>query len=91
VKDRTHRASLLKRAREALQKCAWNSAFTNLSAADRASPLVGADLEGLASAAHLSGHDREAFELLARAQQTFASEGNLRKSADAHSGSALFL
>lgn len=32
-------------------------------------------------AAHLSGHDGESFELLARAHQAFANEGNAQKSA----------
>ncbi len=44
-------ADALHAGREALARHAWPEAFEQLSLADRAGPLSGADLEGLALAA----------------------------------------
>ena len=62
----------LRAGREAFDRQAWSEAFAHLLHADQERPLVAHDLERLATAAYLTGHDGEstdagiAAELLAR-------------------------
>jgi DNA-binding CsgD family transcriptional regulator len=69
-------ANPLDQGREALCKQAWNTAFSQLSAADREAELEPADLQGLALAAYLIGKEAYGAEILARAHQRFLSEGD---------------
>ena len=59
--------SALEGGRRSFDRQAWAEAYAQLSAADRESPLAPADLDRLATAARLAGHDEVASELLARA------------------------
>ena len=62
--------------RQALLVRDWAAAYTHLSAADQRSPLGAEDTANFAIAAHLSGHDAEGLDLLARAHQSFLTECN---------------
>jgi DNA-binding CsgD family transcriptional regulator len=55
--------------RDAYERRAWGEAFALLSAADRAGPLDVEDLERLATAAYLTGHDDECADAWTRAHQ----------------------
>jgi len=76
-----NRAEALKRGRGSLRKQAWGTAFSHLSSADKAAPLEPEDIEGLATAAHLSGRETDSLELLARAHQAFLNAGEPQRSA----------
>ena len=56
----------LAQGRSAFAQRHWQAAYAQLSAADRDASLEPADLEGLATAAYLVGHDDHAFMLWAR-------------------------
>jgi DNA-binding CsgD family transcriptional regulator len=75
------RANALERGRDALRRQVWGEAFTQLSAADQATPLEPSDLESLAAAAHLLGKDTEGVDLLARAHQGYLSAGAVEAAA----------
>ena len=66
---------------ESLRARKWREAFTQLSHADQAAALTGDELEALAIAAHLSGNEGRALELLARIHQAHLDSGNLRRAA----------
>jgi YihY family inner membrane protein len=51
--------SLLEQGRDAYGRCEWADAYAQLLAADTDSPLEPEDLERLATAAYLTGHDQE--------------------------------
>ena len=68
--------SPLDRGLEAFARRAWAESFAELSRADAGSPLAPAMLERLAMAAYLVGRDVESEELLARAHQSFLSDGD---------------
>jgi hypothetical protein len=55
-------SAALERGRDAFAARAWDAAYAELSAADRDSPLTPAELEQLAAAAYLTGHDGESDE-----------------------------
>jgi hypothetical protein len=57
----------LELGRDAYDRQAWHEAWRQLSRADRAAPLGVADLERLALAAYLVGHDDEYQQALERA------------------------
>src|SRR5215468_3911658 len=59
----------------------WKTAFTQLTRLDKISALSGDELEALAIAAHLSGNEARALELLARIHQTHLDAGNIRRAA----------
>src|SRR5262245_1837607 len=61
----------LQKGRDAFQRRAWGEAFSQLSAADRKSPLTPEDLVSFAQAAFLTGREREGGDLLSRAHQAF--------------------
>jgi len=59
----------------------WKTAFTQLTRLDKISALSGDELEALAIAAHLSGNEARALELLARIHQAHLDAGNTRRAA----------
>jgi ATP/maltotriose-dependent transcriptional regulator MalT len=65
----------LESGRESFRKQAWAAAFSQLSAADRESPLSPECLVELAQAALLLGKEAEGADVLARAQQEFMNLG----------------
>lgn len=83
AKSRTTKAETgaLGRGRESVRQGQWVSAFAELSAADRETPLEAADLEALALSAHLSGKDAECVDVLGRAHQGFLAIGEARGAA----------
>ena len=66
----------LERGREAFAADAWREAYEHLTAADRAAPLGGADLERLAVAAYLTGNDDERFAVMERAHLVHRDAGS---------------
>jgi ATP/maltotriose-dependent transcriptional regulator MalT len=67
----------LARGRESYARSAWTDAYELLSRAERAAPLSGADLELLATAAHMLGRVDEWLPLLERAHHTYVDEGEM--------------
>ena len=65
----------LERGRECYAQRQWADAYTSLSRADRATPLVGHDLELLAMAAYLVGRDEDYLSALERAHQAHLDAG----------------
>jgi DNA-binding CsgD family transcriptional regulator len=64
----------LAHGRASFDRQAWGAAYTQLGAADEASPLAAADVERLALAAYLVGKDAESFDHWARAHHLFVSQ-----------------
>jgi DNA-binding CsgD family transcriptional regulator len=64
------------RGRESFALGAWERAYTELSAADTAGGLPAADLERLATAAYLAGHEAESDSAFARAHQEWLRAGD---------------
>ena len=75
AKNSKTKTQALDRGRQSFRKRAWASAFSELSAADRESPLGPDDLQRLSMAAHLSGREANSLELLARTHQSFLNAG----------------
>jgi DNA-binding CsgD family transcriptional regulator len=73
------RAEVLQQGHDSIRVQAWATAFSQLSAADRESPLDAEDIERLATAAHLSGREAESADLLARAHQSYLASGNIHR------------
>jgi DNA-binding CsgD family transcriptional regulator len=69
-------ASALDRGRDALAHQRWASAYATLREADEASPLEPADLERLATASYLVGHDEESGQLWLRAHHESLRRGD---------------
>jgi len=69
-------SSLLNRGRASYDRAAWGDAYVQLLAADRERSLEPDDLERLGIAAHLTGRDAEAFELLARGHHDRLQRGD---------------
>lgn len=67
--------SALVQGQEAYRRCAWSEAFAYLSAVDDETPLEPADLELLATAAYLSGHDESSAGTWTRAHQAHLEVG----------------
>ena len=63
--------SAMERARDLFEQRAWGEAHEALRAADTAAQLAAADLERLAVAAYLTGHDDEACDTWARAHRAY--------------------
>jgi DNA-binding CsgD family transcriptional regulator len=74
-------ASTLDRGRESLERRAWATAYTELSAADDESPLQPEDLERLATAAYLVGRHGESCAVWERAHHEFVSRGDAPRAA----------
>ena len=68
------RAQLLERGQESFRTKAWGTAYSQLSAADTASPLDPEELAVLAQSALLIGKEAEGAEYLTRAHQGFLSQ-----------------
>jgi DNA-binding NarL/FixJ family response regulator len=68
-------ARLLELGRRALEVGAWPDAYDHLTTADRSSPLLADDLERLATAAYLTGHDVESTDTWSRAHQAWLQQG----------------
>jgi ATP/maltotriose-dependent transcriptional regulator MalT len=65
----------LQRGRESFAQGAWADAYRLLQSADREAPLEPEDLERLARAAYLVGHDDDCETYLARAHQMLLDRG----------------
>src|SRR5262249_22789194 len=70
-------ATPLVHGRAAFQQRTWATAFAQLSAADHVEPLQPDDLERLAMAAYLSGHERECESLWTRAYHDLIARGQI--------------
>jgi len=73
------RAEVLQQGYDSMRVQAWATAFSQLSAADRESPLDAEDIDRLAMAAQLSGRESESADLLARAHQSYLTAGNIHR------------
>ncbi|HEX5204484.1 MAG TPA: LuxR C-terminal-related transcriptional regulator [Actinoplanes sp.] len=71
----------LDRGRLAFRRRAWADAYRELAAADRHSPLAVDDLELLATAAHLLGHDDASEAIWERAHRETAGRGDHERAA----------
>ena len=69
---------LVEIGRSAFAERAWQEAYEGLAAADRASPLEPDDLERLATAAYLTGHDAESSATWTRAHRSHLDRGEQR-------------
>src|SRR5262245_52424858 len=67
--------------REAFARRAWATAFAQLSAADRVEPLGPDDLERLAAAAYLSGHELESESIWTRAYHDLVARREIDRAA----------
>jgi DNA-binding NarL/FixJ family response regulator len=77
------RTDELERGRAAYDARAWGDAHARLSAADHEVPLDPSDLERLAVAARLIGHDAESLDLWERAHQGWLAAGEPARAARA--------
>src|SRR5262245_22205757 len=73
----------LRRGQKSFEERAWAESYRLLQAADRDAPLDGNDLERLAIAAYLGGHDDECEAFTARAHQAFLDRGDREAAARA--------
>ncbi len=73
----------IERGREALAAGKWGEAYARLSAADRAAGLGADDLERLATAAYLTGHDAEALAAWSRLHHACIDAGETARAARA--------
>jgi DNA-binding CsgD family transcriptional regulator len=73
----------LNSGRDAIQRRAWEDAFTALSHADQMCPLGCADLELLATSAYLTGRDAAFSEILERAHRAHLSAADPERAARA--------
>jgi hypothetical protein len=76
---RREQPAVLDRARALVARNAWVGAYEAFSAAQRVASLDAADFERFATAAYLSGHDRESTEVWARAHQSFLGTGDVER------------
>jgi DNA-binding CsgD family transcriptional regulator len=67
--------------RDACRQRAWNDAYRHLTLADEVKPLAGADIELLALAAGLSGHDEALLKAFERGHQFYLEAGDLLRAA----------
>lgn len=79
--DAVDRAEELKRGRASWVSGAWKDAYESLSRADRLEPLDPEELEALATAAYMVGHEHEFVDSLERAQQRWLDAGDSLKAA----------
>jgi ATP/maltotriose-dependent transcriptional regulator MalT len=71
-------APLVLEGRAAYGRRAWGTAYAALDAADRAGELAAADIERLAVAGYLTGHDAQAIDVWTRAHHAYLREGSTR-------------
>jgi DNA-binding CsgD family transcriptional regulator len=69
-------ADILERGRASFGALAWADAYEALSAADRKTPLAPEDLERLAAAAYLAGHDDDSAVTWERAHRELLRRGD---------------
>jgi DNA-binding CsgD family transcriptional regulator len=74
-------AEALNRGRASFDRQAWGDAYAQLSAADREASLEPDDLERLATAAHLLGHDADSADIWARAYHDYLDRGQVERAA----------
>jgi DNA-binding NarL/FixJ family response regulator len=67
--------------RSAFARKAWVDARNHLTAADAAAPLAAGDLELLATAAYLTGHDEASVDVWTRAHTSFLQDGDAARAA----------
>jgi DNA-binding CsgD family transcriptional regulator len=72
-------ADNLRRGREFFDRRAWGEAQAMLAAAERDSPLKGEDLERLAVAAYLLGHEEAADEAWTRGHHAYCALGEVER------------
>jgi ATP/maltotriose-dependent transcriptional regulator MalT len=72
-------ADVLEQAREAFRSRAWEAAYAQLSAAGADAGLPPEDLDRLARAAYLTGHDAQCEDAWARAHQAFLDADELEQ------------
>ena len=75
MRSNVHEIEDLERGRESYARRAWAEAYESLSRADRAAPLGADDLDLLAVAAHMLGHEDEWASLLEREHQMLLEDG----------------
>ena len=75
------RGLALKQGLASFRKRKWRAAFSHLIVADETGSLTGDELEAMAIAAHLSGNEAQALELLTRIHQAHLDAGNIRRAA----------
>lgn len=68
---------LVEQGREAFGRHAWPDALALLEQADRSTTLEPADLERLATAAHLTGHDERSVDAWGHAHRSWLARGDL--------------
>jgi DNA-binding CsgD family transcriptional regulator len=78
---RKQRGRKLDQGRQSLRTRAWSAAFSQLSAADRESPLGPEDLGELAKIGYLIGKQSEGADFLSRAHQGFLARGDAQRAA----------
>ena len=71
----------LRQGRAAFDRREWRQAYLRLTAADAIVPLASLDLEWLAAAASLSGHDHASLELWARAYHHYSRQHDAARAA----------
>jgi hypothetical protein len=71
----------LELGRESYKRCAWGDAYHALLCADRAAPLDVQDLDRLATAAYLTGHDSEFERVLERLYRLHVESGDRARAA----------
>jgi len=74
--------SILEQGREAFRQGDWGRTFTLLTSIDKESPLQPADLELLATAAFMTGRDRNCINSWSRAHQEYVDAKDLKKGAE---------
>jgi DNA-binding NarL/FixJ family response regulator len=74
-------ASLLRRAREAFDRKDFRQAFDDFSAAGRAAPLAGPDLERLGRSAGVLGHDDVYLQAFEQAHHLYLEAGDMPSAA----------
>ena len=79
--DESGRDSAVGRAREAYDRKAWRTAYSEYAAADRYKPLGPDDLERFGTTAFLTGMDAESVEMLTRAHHEFMNRGDAESAA----------
>ena len=70
---------IVERGRQAFDQRAWPAAHERLAEADAAMALDPEDLERLATAAYLTGHDEASIDAWGRAHQAWQAGGDLRR------------
>ena len=73
--------ALLQQGRQAYERSAWAAAYESLARADEDEPLAAEDLVRLAISAYMLGREDEQLQILERASQRHAEDGECRPAA----------